>query len=52
MFPDITSLTSEQIAESRQNALDATHYPSWVWDEAAVSYIPSIPYPTDGNSRL
>jgi hypothetical protein len=52
MIDEQPPLTPEQIAENRQNALNANHYPSWVWDEAAVSYVPPIPYPTDGNPCL
>ena len=52
MIDDIPPPTPEQIAENRENAINATHYPSWVWNEAAVSYVLPIPYPTAGNPRL
>jgi len=44
--------TPEQIAECRANALAASHPASWVWDEAAVSFVPPIPWPTDGLPKL
>lgn len=47
-----TPLTAEQIAENRANALAASHPESWVWDEAAVSFVPPVPWPTDGLPRI
>jgi len=44
--------TPEQIAEARENALNASHPASWVWDEIAVSFVPPIPLPTDGLPKL
>ena len=47
-----TPPTPEQIAQARANALSASHPASWVWDEAAVSFVPPIPLPTDGLPKL
>jgi len=47
-----TPPTPEQIAENRANALSANHPPSWVWDEAAVSFVPPVAWPTDGLPKL
>jgi len=40
--------TAEQIAAKKVLAQNATHPTSWQWNEAAVSYIPPIAYPSDG----
>lgn len=50
--PPLFPPTPEQIAQDRENAINATHYPSWLWDEEAISYVPPIPYPTDGDPYL
>jgi hypothetical protein len=42
----------EQIAEARENALNASHPASWVWNEDAVSFVPPVPLPTDGLPKL
>ena len=47
-----TPPTPEQIAEARANALAASHPASWVWDETAVSFVPPVPWPTDGLPKL
>ncbi len=41
-------ITAEEIAANRTLAVNATHHASWPWNEAAVSYIPPIAYPSDG----
>lgn len=46
---EITPPTPEQIAEARLNAINATHYGSWSWDEATCTYVPPIQPPNDGN---
>jgi len=45
---EVPDQTEEEIAQIRTNAINATHYPSWVWNEEAVKYIPPIAFPTDG----
>lgn len=40
--------TPEQIAQAREDAYNATHPSSWVWNEEAVSWIAPIAQPTDG----
>jgi hypothetical protein len=40
--------TPEQIAQVRENALDAAHPISWVWNEELVSYTPPVSPPDDG----
>jgi hypothetical protein len=42
MFPDSPPPTPEQIAENRQNALNATHYPSLTLEEAQALIEPLI----------
>jgi hypothetical protein len=42
------ALTAEEIAQIRQNALNATHPASWIWDEECMSYIAPISPPADG----
>jgi hypothetical protein len=41
-------LTAEEIKEQRDNALNATHPASWVWNEELVSWVAPIDPPTDG----
>lgn len=45
-------LTPEEIAQNRDNAINATHYGSWVWDEAGTTYLPPMGWPTDGLPHL
>lgn len=40
--------TEEQVIEQRNNALNATHPASWVWNEELVSWVAPIDPPTDG----
>ena len=42
MFPYPIPPTPDQIAENRQNALDATHYPSLTLEEAQALIKPLI----------
>ena len=56
-MPDISEIsntppTPEQIAEARANALAASHPASWVWNEAAASFVPPVAWPTDGLPKL
>jgi hypothetical protein len=44
--------TAEEIAQARENAMNAERPASWVWDEAAVSYVAPISIPTDGYPYL
>ena len=45
---DTTPQTAEQIAQIRENAVNAEHPGSWTWDEAAVSYVAPVAIPSDG----
>lgn len=47
-----TEPTAEEIAQTRENALGATHPASWVWDESVTSYVAPITPPTDGYPYL
>lgn len=50
-MPDLDNIpdpTAEEIAQARENALNATHPTSWVWSEEAISWIAPIAQPTDG----
>jgi len=40
--------TPEQIAEARENAVNADHPASWVWNEELISYISPVAPPDDG----
>jgi hypothetical protein len=52
MIENTTPPTAEEIAQARENAFNANHSASWVWDETAVSYVaPSAP-PSDGYPYL
>ena len=44
--------TAEEIAADRTNAINATHYASWPWNESAKKYIPPIAFPDDGRAYL
>jgi hypothetical protein len=44
--------TAEEVAQARQNALNATHPASWVWNEETASYVAPIASPTDGYPYL
>ena len=44
--------TQEEIAQSRENALNAEHPPSWTWNEESVSYVALVAIPTDGYPYL
>lgn len=44
--------TAEELAQARENAVNAARPASWVWDEEAVSYVAPIPIPTDGYPYL
>jgi len=43
-----TPQTAEQIAQIRENAANAEHPGSWVWDESAVSWTAPVALPMDG----
>tara|TARA_R100001086_G_scaffold246707_2_gene179389 strand:+ start:217 stop:417 length:201 start_codon:yes stop_codon:yes gene_type:complete len=45
---EVPDPTAEEIATARTNAVNATHYASWVWNESEIKYIPPIAYPSDG----
>lgn len=45
---NITPPTPEQIAEARENAYNAEHPTSWVWNEEAVSWVAPVNAPNDG----
>ena len=47
-YDDRLEATPEEIAANKVLAQNATHHASWQWNEAAVSYIPPIAYPSDG----
>jgi hypothetical protein len=40
--------TPEQIAEARENAVNASHPASWVWNEELVSWAAPVAPPADG----
>ena len=44
--------TAEEIAQARENAMNAERPASWVWNEAAASYVAPIAIPTDGYPYL
>jgi hypothetical protein len=44
--------TAEEVAQARQNALNATHPASWVWNEETASYVAPVAVPTDGYPYL
>jgi len=44
--------TAEEIAQARENAMNAERPASWVWNEASVSYVAPIAIPTDGYPYL
>ena len=44
--------TAEEIAQATQNALNATHPASWVWNDEAASYVAPVAAPTDGYPYL
>jgi len=49
MIDDNTpSPTPEQIAEARENALNASRPASWVWNEELVSWVAPVAPPADG----
>ena len=52
MIENITHPTAEQIAEARENAVNAERPASWVWDETAVSYVAPTTPPADGYPYL
>ena len=52
MIENITPPTEEEIAQARENAVNAEHPASWVWDETAVSYVAPTTPPSDGYPYL
>ena len=44
--------TAEEIAQTRENAFNAGRPASWVWNEAAVSYVAPVAIPNDGYPYL
>ena len=44
--------TQEEIAQARENAFNADCPASWIWDEAAVSYVAPFSPPNDGYPYL
>lgn len=44
--------TAEEIAQARENAFNAERPASWVWNEAAVSYVAPVAIPSDGYPYL
>ena len=45
---DITPPTAEEIAEMRENAYNADHPATWLWNEEAVSWVAPVDPPNDG----
>ena len=45
---NMPAATAEEIAQARENAVNATHPASWTWDEGAVSYVAPVAPPSDG----
>jgi hypothetical protein len=45
---NITPPTAEEIAEIRENAYNADHPATWIWNEAAVSWVAPVDPPNDG----
>ena len=45
---DITPPTAEEIAEMRENAYNAGHPATWIWNEEAVSWVAPVDPPNDG----
>ena len=44
--------TAEQIAQARENAINAERPASWTWNEESVSYVAPVAIPTDGYPYL
>jgi len=47
-FPELVPATPEQIVQALENARNAEHPISWIWNETLGSWIPPIDKPTDG----
>jgi len=45
---DITPPTAEEIAQMRENAYNAKHPTTWIWNETAVSWVAPVDPPNDG----
>ncbi len=45
---DITPPTFEEIAEMRENAYNAEHPATWIWNEEAISWVAPVDPPNDG----
>jgi hypothetical protein len=45
---NISTPTAEEILQAKQNAFNATHPASWVWNEEAISWVAPVSQPTDG----
>jgi hypothetical protein len=48
MIENTTPPTAEEIAQARENAINADRPASWIWDEAATTYVAPVAPPTDG----
>jgi hypothetical protein len=48
MIENTTAPTAEEIAQARENAINADRPASWIWDEAATTYVAPVAPPTDG----
>ncbi len=44
--------TQEEIAQARENAINAERPASWTWNEESVSYVAPVAIPTDGYPYL
>jgi len=51
-FFEFTPPTPEQVAQAREDAYNATHPESWVWNEETTSWVSPIAQPTDGLPHL
>ena len=44
--------TAEEIAQARENAVNAERPASWTWNEELVSYVAPVAVPNDGYPYL
>ena len=43
---------AQALAQAREDAYNAIHPESWVWDESVMSWVPPIPVPIAGKPYI